>query len=92
MKNVIFSLVTALLLAHGVAAPRLPAGYSVETIEIPSHITLGVGGLAFTPKGDLLICTRKGDVWRYRNGDWSLFASGLHEALGLYIDPKTSEV
>ena len=92
MKNVIFSLVTALLLAHGIAAPKLPAGYSVETIEIPSHITLGVGGLAFTPKGDLLICTREGDVWRYRNGDWSLFASGLHEALGLYVDPKTAEV
>ena len=92
MKPFVFSLVTALLLAQADAAPKLPAGYSVETIEIPAHITLGVGGLAFTPKGDLLICTREGEVWRYRAGAWSLFASGLHEALGLYVDPKTSEV
>ncbi len=93
MKKIIFTLiVTALLLAQSIAAPKLPAGYSVETIEIPPNITLGVGGLAFTPKGDLLICTREGEVWRYRTGDWSLFASGLHEALGLYVDPKTSEV
>ena len=93
MKNVIFSLATALLLAGAAAAaPKLPAGYSLETIEIPPHITLGVGGMAFTPKGDLLICTREGEVWRYRDGDWSLFAQGLHEALGLYVDPQTSEV
>lgn len=95
MKKRIFLLIllaSALLLAKSSAAPKLPAGYSVETIEIPPQITLGVGGLAFTPKGDLLICTREGEVWRYRAGNWSLFASGLHEALGLYVDPKTSEV
>lgn len=92
MKKLIFSLATALLLAQGSAATRLPAGYSLGTIEIPPQIKLGVGGLAFTPKGDLLICTREGEVWRYRDGHWNLFASGLHEALGLYVDPKTSEV
>ena len=92
MKTVIFSLAIALLMAGATAAPKLPAGYSLETIEIPPHITLGVGGMAFTPKGDLLICTREGEVWRYRDGDWSRFAEGLHEALGLYVDPKTSEV
>ncbi len=73
-------------------AAKLPAGYTLETITIPAHITLGVGGLAFTPKGDLLICTREGDVWRYRAGDWSRFAQGLHEPLGLSVDPKTGDV
>lgn len=95
MKSFLFSLVTALLIAGATAAPapvRLPAGYTVETIEIPANITLGVGGLAFMPNGDLLICTREGEVWRYRDGNWSRFAQGLHEALGLYVDPKTSEV
>ena len=71
---------------------RLPAGYVLETIEIPAAITLGVGGLAFTPKGDLLICTREGEVWRYREGNWSRFAQGLHEPLGLSVDPKTGDV
>lgn len=92
MKKILFTLLTGLLLATSFAEPRLPAGYSVETIEIPPQITLGVGGLAFMPGGDLLICTREGEVWRYHTGNWSLFASGLHEPLGLYVDPKTSEV
>lgn len=74
------------------AAIKLPAGYVLDTIEIPAHITLGVGGLAFTPKGDLLICTREGEVWRYRSGDWSRFAQGLHEPLGLHVDQKTGDV
>lgn len=93
MKH-LFVFLTAgwLAAAAGFAEVHLPAGYSLETIEIPNHITLGVGGLAFMPKGDLLICTREGEVWRYHNGEWSLFAEGLHEALGLYVDPKTSEV
>jgi hypothetical protein len=99
MKNVIL-LFTLWLIPAGVtvAAPRtpvparLPAGYVLETIEIPAGITLGVGGLAFTPTGDLLICTREGEVWRYRDGAWSRFAQGLHEALGLYVDPMTGEV
>ncbi len=99
MKNRITIFAMSLLLTGAAtatprtAAPvRLPAGYTLETIEIPANITLGVGGMAFTPKGDLLICTREGEVWRYREGTWSRFAYGLHEALGLYVDPKTSEV
>ena len=99
MKNSIAIFAMSLLLAGAAtAAPRaaapvrLPAGYTLETIEIPANITLGVGGMAFTPKGDLLICTREGEVWRYREGVWSRFAQGLHEALGLYVEPKTGEV
>lgn len=92
MKPIIHTFTLSLLVASAIAAPKTPAGYSVETINIPSDITLGVGGLAFKPNGDLLICTREGEVWSYRDNKWSLFASGLHEALGIYVDPKTSEV
>lgn len=95
MKTAILSLLTGCLLAVSATAAtpdNLPAGYTLQTIEIPPKITLGVGGLAFTPKGDLLISTREGEVWRYRDGNWSLFAEGLHEALGLYVDPKTGDV
>lgn len=95
MKTALCSLTTGLLLTLTVpaAAPKnLPTGYTLETIEIPANITLGVGGLAFRPNGELLISTREGQVWRYRDGQWNLFAEGLHEALGLYVDPKTSDV
>lgn len=75
------------------AAPnKIPAGYTVETIEIPQEITLGVGGLAFASNGDLYISTREGEVWKYRDNQWQLFADGLHEALGIYVDAKTSEI
>lgn len=94
MNHFKYSLVAALGLATTVALGqmRVPAGYKVETIDIPAEITLGVGGLAFTPKNDLLISTREGEVWRYNAGKWSLFADGLHEALGLYVDQKTGEI
>lgn len=89
-------LALALLLPSvSLAEPRLiPAGYSVETIEIPDAITLGVGGLAFNADGDLLICTREGQVWRYepRTSAWHLFADGLHEPLGLHIDQDSGRI
>ncbi len=75
------------------AAPdHIPAGYSVETIPIPDGITLGVSGLAFAPNGDLMICSREGEVWRYRDGDWKRFADGLHEPLGLLVDEKSGDI
>ncbi|MBI1374578.1 MAG: hypothetical protein GC159_17815 [Phycisphaera sp.] len=70
----------------------IPAGYSVETIDIPDSIPLEAGGLAFTPKGDLLITTRRGQVWSYRDGNWKLFAEGLAETLGAWVDPKNGDV
>jgi len=95
--------------------------YKIETVAIPSGIALEVGGMAFNPDGSLMICTRRGEIWRYVNaalqaecakpglnraamlagktpsasaafGDrWELFATGLHEPLGL-LTGKPGEV
>jgi len=83
--------------------PTAPAGYTVQTVEIPKHIVLGVSGLAFDRSGSLMICTREGEVWRLHvkdetlfgdtvQGHWSLFADGLHEPLGIHIDQKNADV
>lgn len=81
------------LVTSAVSAPKyIPAGYYVDTIKIPDGIVLGVGGMEFHPDGHLFICTREGEVWRYKDDKWSLFADGLHEPLGIYIDQKTEEV
>ena len=65
-----------------------PAGeeryYRIETIAVPEEIVLEVGGLGFQPDGSLMICTRRGEVWNRKEGRWTLFASGLHEPLGLW--------
>jgi hypothetical protein len=73
---------------------RIPNGYSVRTIQTPPEVFLGIGGLEFCPQGDLFLCTREGEVWKYilEGEKWSLFADGLHEALGIWIDPKNGEI
>jgi hypothetical protein len=104
--------------------------YRLETVAVPSGIALEVGGMAFQGDGALMICTRRGEIWRYINaalqaecakpglnraamlkqaavkadtsgrppphvggyGDrWELFATGLHEPLGL-LTGKSGEV
>ncbi len=69
--------------------------YKIINLPVPEGIELEVGGLAVIPDGRLAACTRRGDVYMINNpymyGNsrpaYSLFASGLHEPLGLaYID------
>jgi hypothetical protein len=72
--------------------------YKVSTIPLPPDCILEVGGLAFRPDGKLLACTRRGEVWLIHNptsdslADVKLtkFATGLHEALGLYVQDNNT--
>lgn len=62
--------------------------YQIQDIEIPSDIILEVGGIAFDEAGDLMACTRRGEVWSVKdissgNPTFKRFATGLHEPLGL---------
>jgi glucose/arabinose dehydrogenase len=57
-------------------------------------IPLEVGGMDFLPDGRLAVAIRKGEVWMLENVlsgsadkvTYKLFASGLHEPLGLLLD------
>lgn len=57
--------------------------YVVETIKVPQDIRLEVGGMGFWPDGTLVMCTRRGEVWKYNKGRFDRYAFGLHEPLGL---------
>jgi hypothetical protein len=65
--------------------------YPVTTIETPPEVVLEVGGLALLPEDQLLICTRRGQIWRVENAYTSdgkgarfqLWIDGLQEPLGL---------
>ena len=65
--------------------------YKIITLPTPEGILLEVGGVATMPDGRLAVCTRRGDVWLVENPsmqngtapEYHLFASGLHEPLGL---------
>lgn len=65
-----------------------PEFYRLESVEIPSGISLEVGGLAVRSDGRVFICTRRGEVWlaNLATREWKLFASGLHEPLGILVE------
>ena len=91
-----FAILILLAIAPCVIAQpaKIPAGYSVETIHTPEGVKMGIGGMAFTKGGVLMLSTREGEVWKHWPGTdrWERFADGLHEALGVYIDPKTQDI
>ncbi len=94
--------VPALFLLTAAALPAPPAHnaedahYRILSMGVPKDIVMEVGGLAVRPDGKLLACTRRGEVWLISNPNaedaakrkYKLFATGLHEALGLCVDGK----
>ena len=94
-RHTFFAVAVTLLVGSKLSAQQpatIPAGYRVETIALPDGVAFGVSGLSFAPDGTLYACTREGQVWTLSNNEWQLFASGLHEPLGIYVAPKTSKV
>ncbi len=65
------------------AASAHAQSYIVESINVPKDIRLEVGGMGFWPDGTLVMCTRRGEVWKYNKGRFDRYAFGLHEPLGL---------
>ncbi len=65
--------------------------YDRIPLPIPEGVLLEVGGLTTLPDGRIALCTRRGEVWVVENPAmyggrdprFTLFASGLHEPLGL---------
>src|SRR5688572_7365063 len=59
--------------------------YRVETLRLPQQMVPEVSGVSFTPKGSLVVTTRRGEVWirDAADGRWRRFASGLYEGFGL---------
>jgi hypothetical protein len=86
------ALVLSAISAQAAGNPTLAAEarhYRLVTVPVPASIVLEVGGLGFRPDGKLLACTRRGEVWLITHPDdperikYQLFATGLHEPLGL---------
>jgi len=65
--------------------------YKIITLPIPEGVMLEVGGMVTLPDGRIAVSTRRGDVWIIENPymansehpKYTLFASGMHECLGL---------
>jgi glucose/arabinose dehydrogenase len=70
--------------------PREEDYYRIVKLPIPEGVVLEVGGLVMRTDGTLAVSSRRGDIYVVHNplGDpaemrFELFASGLHEVLGL---------
>ncbi len=71
--------------------------WRIATLPIPESVHLEVGGIDLLPDGRPIVCTRRGDVFVVdRAAAYSLppvepkltlFASGLHEPLGVAVRP-----
>lgn len=63
----------------------LIAGYKFEDIKIPELVDPQIGGMSFTPSGELAVCFHRGQLMLYNPETkiWREFAAGLHEPLGL---------
>jgi hypothetical protein len=67
--------------------------YELRPYPLPEGLAMEASGLAVLPDGRLTVAIRKGEVWILANPtetseksadyQWSRFASGLHEPLGL---------
>jgi cytochrome c551/c552 len=83
--------ITNLLFAQLSKTPKEDDYYKIITLPTPEGMLLEVGGVATMQDGRIAVSTRRGDVWMIENPSmengtaprYTLFASGLHEALGL---------
>jgi cytochrome c551/c552 len=84
----------AMIVLTSSAQSKLPTEddyYKMISIPTPEGVLLEVGGVATLPDGRIALSTRRGDIWVIENAtmengsspSYTLFASGLHEPLGL---------
>ena len=67
--------------------------WTVDYLTEPSGEVLEVGGIGFLPDGDMVVSTRRGQVWRIDNpqaenpsdATFTLICEGLHEGLGIAV-------
>lgn len=70
--------------------------YRITTFETPKETALEVGSMDRLPDARLVLGTRRGEVWMVSGAHlnepgalkYKLFASGLHEVLGIAYNPK----
>lgn len=93
IKKILFAAVIVCFGFQGLAqkSSKEEDYYKIIDIPVPENILLEVGGVATLPDGRIAVSTRRGDVWTIenpymKNGSmpkFTLFATGLHEPLGL---------
>lgn len=74
--------------------PLQRSPYRVDTLSLPQQMIGEVSGVAFTPKGTLVVTTRRGEVWMrdYPSERWHRFAYGLYEGFGIVANSESDVI
>ncbi len=90
MRSLVIICFGALL---NLSAQEMGGYYRTLTYELPGGVNMEASGLAVLPDGKLAVSIRKGEVWIIQNPSaepptaenlgYQLFASGMHEILGM---------
>ena len=75
------------------ATANLPAGYQIENYYSPRdnygrEQLFEALGLAQAEDGTLVVATRTAGIWHLRNNQWTRFAEGTFDSLGVQIEDK----
>ena len=78
-------------LAANTAVPKQEDYYKITRVPIPTGVVLEASGLAMLPNGKLAVSSRRGDIYTVSNPlgkaddmKFTLYASGLHEPIGIH--------
>jgi glucose/arabinose dehydrogenase len=90
MKSAACCLLLGALIARG-ADPLETDYYKITTFPTPAETAMEVGSIELLPGNKLALGTRRGEIWTVENAttpdptavNYTLFASGQHEVLGL---------
>ena len=74
--------------------------YKITTFETPKETAMEVGSIDLLPDGRLVVGTRRGEIWIVSGAgsndpsavSYKLYASGLHEVLGIAYNPKDKNI
>ncbi len=94
----LFSLLPCLVLTA--ADPVESDFYKITSFETPKTTALEVGSIELLPDGKMALGTRRGEIWLVSGAassdpsavQYQLFASGLHEVLGLAWNAKDGQL
>jgi glucose/arabinose dehydrogenase len=72
--------------------------WTIHDVPEPMGVALEVGGILALGGGDVLVCTRRGKIWRIQDAyddavepTFTLWVDGLQEPLGLAVHPDDTE-
>jgi len=93
MKKLTFLIaVLAAGFAYGQKNPTEADYYPITILPVPEGVVLEASGLCMLPNGKLAVSSRRGDIYTVANPlgkpdgmKFNLYASGLHEPLGIHM-------